>query len=148
MIATTSMADHIDPLAMHPPSNALSRGQIVILVAWGLVFWLIAALVIRFAPPSLFAGGAPTVLLFAATVLVAWPSVWITRRLPALRPDQLVAGAALASAAAMLCDGIGLTWSSLYAPAGPAPLASAAWLLWGVGWILLTAFLTARQAQA
>lgn len=112
-------------------SPRLGRRQMAIVVAWGVVFWFVAAVFIRQAPVDLFGGGLATALLFAATVPIAWPSVWITRHLAALKPDQVVVGTALAPAAAMLCDGIGLTWSSLYGPVGAAPLAAAAWLLWG-----------------
>ena len=148
MNASASTTDQTYRSAATPASDSLSQGQIAIVVAWGLVFWLVAALFIRYAPPAVFDGGASTALLFAASVPIAWPSVWITRRLAALKPRQVVPGAALASSAAMLCDGIGLTWSSLYAPVGAAPLAAAAWLLWGVGLILLAAFVTARRQGA
>ena len=134
--------------AVTAASIPLGRRQVAIVVAWGVVFWFIAAVFIRQAPVGLFGGGLATALLFAATVPIAWPSAWITRSLAALKPDQVVVGTALASAAAMLCDGIGLTWSSLYGPVGAAPLVAAAWLLWGAGWILLAAFVTARQQGA
>jgi hypothetical protein len=126
----------------------LSPRQITILVVWGVLFWFIAAMFIRLAPAELFSGSAPTALLFAASAPIAWLAVWITRQLASLRHDQIVAGTAIASAAAMLCDGIGLTWSSLYGSLGAVPLAAAAWLLWGVGLILTAAFVAARRRGA
>jgi hypothetical protein len=146
-VAASTFGRVHNPTASAAPAR-LSRRQIAIVVAWGVLFWFVAALFIRHAPAELFGGGAATALLFAFTALIAWPSVWITRQLASLKPDQLVAGTAIASAAAMLCDGVGLTWSPLYGPAGAVPVAAAAWLLWGVGLILVAAFVAARRQGA
>lgn len=123
---------------------ALSPRQVLILVAWGVLLWFMVALFIRWASPVLFERGAATALLFAAAALIAWATVWAKQRVASLRPDQLVAGAALASAAAMFCDGIALTWSSLYG-SGTDLVPAAAWLLWGVAAILIAAFATAHR---
>lgn len=128
------------------PASAtpLSPRQAATLAAWGVLLWFAVALFIRWAPPALFGRGVATALLFAAAAPIAWVSIWATQRVAALRPDQLVAGAALASAAAMFCDGIALTWSSLYGP-GTDLVPAAAWLLWGVAAILTAAFVTAHR---
>src|SRR5579862_8634196 len=98
-------------------TGALSRRQTAIVVAWGVALWLLAALFIRWAAPtSLFAGGPATVLLFASGAPVAWLAVRATRRLAALSVAQVVPGVAVACAAAMLCDGIGFTWTTVYGP--------------------------------
>ena len=123
--------------------HRLSDRQIAILVSFGLVFWLVAALFIRIAPFGVFERGAGTVVLFASSVPVAWLSVGIARWIATLAPAQLVAGVAVASAAAMLCDGVGLIWWSVYGDGDRLP--GAAWLLWGVGLILFAAFLDARR---
>jgi len=128
-------------------SASLSPRQAAILVAWGVLLWFVVALFIRWAPPVLFGRGVATALLFAAAAPIAWVSIWVTQRVALLRPDQLVAGAALASAAAMFCDGIALTWSSLYG-LGTDLVPAAAWLLWGVAAILTAAFATAHRLSA
>lgn len=121
----------------------LADRQVAILIGFGLVFWLIAAVFIGLAPFDLFNGGANTMLLFAVTVPLAWIAVQVAKRIATLSPDQLLPGAAIASAAAMLCDGIGLIWWSIYGEADRLP--GAAWLLWGVGMILFAAFFGGRR---
>lgn len=126
---------------------SLSPRQAATLVAWGVLLWFAVALFIRWAPPALFGRGVATALLFAAAAPIAWATIWVTGRVASLRPDQLVAGAALASAAAMFCDGVALTWSSLYG-SGTDLVPAAAWLLWGVAAILTAAFFTAHRHDA
>ncbi len=113
------------------------------------MLWFVAALFIRqTASTALFARGPATALLFAAAWPIAWLAVRATRRLAALTAAQLVPGLALASAAAMLCDGIGITWTTLYGPRGADLAPPAAWLLWGVATILISAFASARSRGA
>ncbi len=133
--------------AVHPALSAqLSSRQVAILVTWGVLLWFAVAMFIRYAPPALFGRGIATSLLFAAALPIAWVTIWVTRRVASLGPNQLVAASALASAAAMLCDGIALTWSSLYG-SGTDLVPAAAWLLWGVGAILVAAFVAAHRGD-
>lgn len=126
-----------------PARGYLANRQITILIAFGLVLWFVAALFIRLAPFELFQGGANTMLLFAVTVPLAWPAIQADKRIAKLSPDQLLPGVAIASAAAMLCDGIGLIWWSIYGEADRLP--GAAWLLWGVALFLFAAFFDSRR---
>ncbi len=126
-----------------PVSSRLTSQQLTILVGFGLVFWLVAALFIRFAPFGVLDRGVSTMLLYAITVPAGWISVQVGKRLAALAPDQLLPGMAIGSAAAMLLDGIGLVWWSIYGVADRLP--GAAWLLWGVAMILIAAFVEARR---
>ena len=135
---------HLNQAARFDDSASLSPRQAATLIAWGVLLWFAVALFIRWAPPALFGRGLATALLFVAAAPIAWLTIWATRRIASLRPDQLVAGAALASAAAMFCDGIALTWSSLYG-LGTDLVPAAAWLLWGVAAILTAAFATAHR---
>lgn len=81
------------------------------LAVLGVLFWLAAVLFIRHGIPAGFFGGAAGALLFALTVPAALLLIWTCKRMAALRTDQLVAGVAVASAAALFCDGIALTWA-------------------------------------
>ena len=58
-----------------PVSSRLTNRQLTILVGFGLVFWLVAALFIRFAPFGVFDRGVSTMLLYAITVPAGWISV-------------------------------------------------------------------------
>ena len=136
-----------DQAARSASPASISPRQAAILVVWGVLLWFLVALFIRWAPPALFGRGLATALLFAAAAPIAWALIWVTQRVASLRPDQLVAGAALASAAAMFCDGVALTWSSLYG-SGTDLVPAAAWLLWGVAAIIIAAFAVARRHSA
>ncbi len=127
--------------------GSLSRRQAVVLVALALLFWLMAALFIRYAGPAGLFAGAASAALFALTIPSAWLLIWICKRAAGLGTGQIVAGIALASAAALFCDGVALTWSpSLYGGDRAALLPAAAWLLWGVGTCLTSALISRPPA--
>lgn len=138
---------HSNQAARSASLGSLSPRQAAILVAWGVLLWFGVALFIRWAPPILFGRGVETAMLFAVAAPIAWALIWVTQQIASLRADQLVASAALASAAAMFCDGIALTWSSLYG-SGTDLVPAAAWLLWGVAAIITAAFATAHRQGA
>lgn len=69
------------------------------------------------------------------------------RRVVALRPDQIVAGVAVTSAAALLCDGFALAWApSVYGGEVADLRPAAAWLLWTYGLALALALLVGRHS--
>jgi hypothetical protein len=125
---------------------SLHRDQIVRLAALAIVLWYAAALCIRVGLPAGLYGGSAGALLFVATGGLAWPTVRLAARVGALRPFQVVPGVAMACAVAMLCEGIALTWApAVYGGVSPRLALGAAWLLWGVGAILLAAATTGRR---
>jgi hypothetical protein len=140
--SVSESAQEVGSIARHADGR-LSNRQLMVLIAFGLAFWLAAALFIRMAPLGLFGCGPGTMILFAMTVPLAWFSVEVARRIARLSSEQLLPGLAVASAAAMLCDGIGLIWWSIYGRGDRLP--GAAWILWGVGLILFAAFFSARR---
>ncbi len=127
----------------------LSRSQAARLAVLAVVIWYLAALFIRFGLPARLYGGGPGVLLFAATLPVAWGSTRLAERVAGLRPAQVVPGTAFACAVAMLCDGVALTWApGVYGGASARLALGAAWLLFGVGAILVAAILVASRRGA
>jgi hypothetical protein len=132
-----------------PAPGRLGRAQLGRLAVLAVVIWYAAAVFIRFALPAGLYGGGPGALLFAATVPLAWGSVWLAVRVAGLRPAQVVPGTAFACAVAMLCDGVALTWApGVYGGASARLALGAAWLLFGVGAILVGALFTASRRGA
>lgn len=120
------------------------------LAALGVALWLLFALLIRYAIPiGVFGSPAASALMFAAAFPCAWLLVRLGRQTATLAPEQIVPGVAVAAAAALLCDGLALTWAPrLYGADAASILPAAAWLLWGVGACFAVALVIAsRRAE-
>lgn len=127
-------------------TGQLRRVQVAGLVGLGVLFWLMAVLFIRYSLPTGLFGRPTAPVLFVLTVPAAWILIWTIKRAVALRTDQLVAGVAVASTAALLCDGVAITWMPfLYTADSAGLLPVAAWLMWGVGVCLALALIAARR---
>jgi hypothetical protein len=115
--------------------------------AFALLLWITGAVLIRLLIPfEVFAGGALTVLIFAAGIAINVPTIWLIQRMGGLRREQTVAGMALGSAVAIICDGVAITWAPwLYGGVTPDLHRAAAWLLWTAGFGLAFAFITQRE---
>jgi hypothetical protein len=123
----------------------LTRRQVAILVALGVLFWIAAAAAIRSSPRNL-TDPVRGAIGFVTTFPIAWLSVRLTKRLAGLSREMLVRGVALASASAMLIDGAVLRWAPrVYAANDTVIRFGSAWLLWGYGVSLGIALLMARQ---
>jgi hypothetical protein len=110
-------------------------------IAYGVVVWFVFLLLIRnFGPALATPGSVELALTFVALVPISYALVWVVGLLGARGADLLPA-VALATVPALLLDAMALTYSTLY---GAAALTGAAWLLWGVGWILIFAWFGSR----
>ena len=90
--------------------SRLRRGQVATLAALGMALWLLFALLIRHGiPTGLFGSTAASASLFVAAFPLAWLMIRLCRRVAAFLPGQIVPGVAIASAAALPCDGVALT---------------------------------------
>lgn len=129
-----------------PSRHAL---RVPLLVALGAIFWFLAALVIRFLGPGVFAPGSAVLLLvFALAVPIAWGFVWLGTAIAGARGAAVVPAVAIMAATAMLLDGVALTWFPALYGLPPASLVIVgACLLWGVGWCLVIAFLWGRRTD-
>ena len=131
-------------------SRQLRRAQAASLAALGIALWLLFALLIRYVIPSAWFG-SPVVspLMFAGAIPGAWLLVRLCRQTAAMTSEQLVPGVAVASMAALLCDGTALTWAPhLYGADAASILPAAAWLFWGAGVCLALAFVMAGRKAA
>ena len=124
----------------------IGSSQTVRMVTWGAALWFVFALAIRLTP-FLFGADATTAVLFAASVPVAWLMVSLLIWVGRLRPHQVLAGVAVALAAAMVLDGIAITWlDRLYGDSASHVRGGAAYILWGAGLMLGIAVIRGRAA--
>ena len=128
-------------------SSALSPAQTLRVSVFSLLLWITGAVMIRLLIPfEVFAGGALTVLVFAAGIAINVPTIWLVQRLGGLRREQTVYGMALGSAVAIIFDGVAITWAPwLYGGITPDLHRAGAWLLWTSGFGLLGAFIAQRE---
>lgn len=122
--------------------GALTRGQIAAVITIGVVFWFTAAMTVQFGSPAGFFGPIASTILFAVSIPVCWLSVLLTRNLARLEVGQTLPGIAIGLVAATVCDAVALTWGRGLYGSDPAQVVyGAAWILWGVGFFLLFAYL-------
>ncbi len=116
-------------------SYRLSIASYLWSVFFGLLFWLLAALFIRFTGPTLFSEASPNrLLLLIASIPVTYLFFWTANRIADQHPDRAIQSLNIMAFVATILDGIALTWfGDLYGPTTEIRLFGAAWLLWGVG---------------
>lgn len=116
-------------------------GQLPRVVLVGVVAWFLAAMTVRFGTPIGLFSGLGRVVTFAVSIAVAWGAVPVVRAAAGVARGQSFAGMGLATAAAAICDGVAMAWfPALYGPTASEALVGAAWILWGVGWLLVWSY--------
>lgn len=125
----------------------MTRIQLGRSLLYGIGFWFLAAMTVRLFPAP-FDGAFANLCFLAASVPVCWLSIPISLRAADAGPKHALDVNVAAIIAATLLDGIGITFASdrLYAGVGAASQFGAAWILWGVGWIMLFAWRTRGRA--
>lgn len=124
----------------------LSLRQSLIAIAMGASLWFLGALIIGWIAPLGAFDGWGRALTYALLIPGTLPFVLLIKFLAGLRGDQVFAGAALATGAAIALDGLAIPYfPGVY---GSAPLADAgAVILWGGAVaIALGAFLNRPQS--
>ncbi len=110
----------------------ISSGQMATLIAAGIIFWFIGALICRWVGAIGAFDGANRALLYAELVPGTLPVILLVRRAARLAPDQVALGSAIVTAAAIACDSIALVViPDLYGAGVEQAAASGAVILWG-----------------
>ena len=125
----------------------MTRVQIIRSAVFGIVFWFMAAMTVKLLAPY-FDGGSANAVILAASIPFAWLSIPIGLWAAGAPTREAIHVNVVAIIAAALLDGIGITYFAplLYAGVSPASQFGAAFILWGVGWILIFAWVKARAA--
>lgn len=114
--------------------------RIVLFAAIGAAVWLVDAIVLRQLNGALFDGGISHMAIFTATLVSSPALVWGLAKLTGVAPGAMLAPCVVALMTALFLDGIAISWApALYGGEGPALALNAAWLLWAVGCVLLSA---------
>ena len=118
----------------------------MIMIVVGAIFWFIAAMVVRLFP-ALFGGDLVTIVLFVASVPIAWIYVKIVMKIMGLTAKNILPAAIVSVITGTLLDGIFMTWlPTLYGTDSAVNFVGAAWILWGVGLISMAAYQKADTA--
>jgi hypothetical protein len=129
-----------------PDTATLSSRQTLILIAFGVVGWLAAALLIRFLEPYGVFDGAARVWTYLLIIPGSVPLVWIGRAIARLTKVQLGVAAATFTGTALLLDGLAVAWIPwLYGSSTAHVLAGAAAILWGAGVAIALGFIMGRR---
>lgn len=106
--------------------------QLAVVVILGWIVWFVGALICRAGGELGWFDGSNRMLLYAAIIPGTLPVIMVMRRVAALADDQIALGASIATAAAIMLDGIALAWfPALYGPGIVQTAASGAVILWG-----------------
>ena len=125
----------------------MTRGVALKAVLLGVVLWFAAAAVIH-TQRGLFDGAGGSAVALTLGAASGWVTAWAAVRIAGARDGLALEVAAVGSIAAMLLDGLALTFTpGLYGGLKPEVVRGAGWLLWGVAWILVFAMLRARRAR-
>jgi hypothetical protein len=125
----------------------LTARQTVILSALGASLFLLAALMLRaLADHGIYVGWG-RVLLYALVIPGTAPFIFLLKQAAGLAKSQVAVGTAVATAAAILLDGIALAWfPGLYGTNVEHIAGAGAAILWGGGVGLVLGFLMNRAA--
>lgn len=109
-----------------------SGQQLAIIVAIGWTVWFLGALLCRLIGDMGWFDGTSRVLVYAAIIPGTVPVILLLRWLARLASDQIALASAVATAAAVMLDGIALAWfPGLYGTGDAQLAASGAVILWG-----------------
>ena len=124
-----------------PNRVGLTNGQTFLLIVMGAALWGFAAIILRIAAPMGALEGSARAITYALLVPITWPFVWMVRTAVKLRRDQIFAGVAIATATALLTDGIVVAYfPAIYGGTLPQVTNCAAAILWGAGVGMVLAF--------
>ncbi len=138
-------------------SNSLTYGAIMsrpipVLgsIILGVIFWLMAALTVRFIGPMVFSPDSFVLLgAYLAAIPITYGFVFIALRVLRLAMADILLPAVIMTATATLLDGMALAWfSQLYADTSTTAHAGAAWILWGAGVGLVIALIHGSRGRS
>jgi hypothetical protein len=122
-------------------SKSTSGMQFAILAVMGAVYWFVAAMIVRWSAAAWVGNTGMTLLVFALIIAATAPALLVGMRVANVGRDRASLAATVMTMAALLLDGVALTWApSLYGSDPVVVLGGAASIMWGAGVALLLGF--------
>lgn len=120
----------------------LTIKQIIILIVLGLIFWYLGAISVRVGSALGAFGSYVGLFTFIVGLLIGMLTVLIVKKSAKLSPNQIIPGCFFGGAVATFCDGIAITWAPWLYGNDPVQISmGAAWILWGVFSLNISAML-------
>jgi hypothetical protein len=115
------------------------KPQLSLFVFLGMVFWLNAAMIVRFCGSLVFSEGNPLLgVFFIIAILITIFTIFVLKHISRLRYDQLFGPITIMTITATFLDGVAMTWfRTIYSQSFEVSFFGSALILWAVGWGLL-----------
>jgi hypothetical protein len=130
-----------------PTSPRLSTVQTITLAVIGAVYWFIAALIVRWTAANWVGNDPMTAVVFGLIVVGTVPALLLGYRVAGVARAHAAIGATIMTAAALLLDGVALTWvRALYGSDPATVLGGSAAIMWGAGIALVLGMAIERRS--
>jgi hypothetical protein len=128
------------------PQVSVSNAKLAVWVLIGVVFWFVAAMMIRLMGTAVLnPDSLKMVLLFVLTFPFGFASMRLIGAIVGLRGVAFLPAVLVMSMTAVFLDAIAFTWTGLYGLPAESRIYGAAWILWGLGCIYFFALLDSRE---
>lgn len=115
-------------------TQSLTTKQMIILALYGVMLWLLAAILVRTVGPMGALDGSARIITYALVIPGTIPAIWIGRAMAGLARDQTATALIVITATALLLDGIAHAWfPNLYGSDPALIVKGAAVIFWGAG---------------
>lgn len=109
----------------------------------GIIFWFVAAMIVRFGGSAIFSEGNPLlVVMFLITFPITFVFLLVTMKVGKLKQAELLKPIVIITATAAALDGIAMTWfRQLYSNSFEVSFYGSALILWGVSLGLIFSYI-------
>ncbi|MBL8152435.1 MAG: hypothetical protein JNN15_21120 [Blastocatellia bacterium] len=127
----------------------MKLSKLSLLSILGVVFWLSAALFVRFAGEKIFSeNNSNLIILFLLSFPISYGLIFITQKVANLKQSELLQAVSLMTFVAAFLDGTAMLWfKQLYGTTFETCFYGAAWILWGAACGLFLGYLLDRPEQ-
>ena len=121
----------------------MSNSKTLLYIILGIIFWFVAAMIVRFGGSAIFSEGNPLLtIMFLVTFPVTAIFLWVTMKIGKLKQNELLKPIVIITAAAAAFDGIAMTWfRQLYSNSFEVAFYGSALILWGVSLGLIFSYI-------